>query len=239
MRRVVLAVAGTFALTMMSMQPHLLALGDIGESGVTLTCSDGIEIIETTLVVGPDTLVSLKSAVEAMTLYPAGQVCRLTEPPPLSGSLLGGLIAPAVAFAQPKDFVVGGGRIADCVNFSVSAHSDAANTPGSAKGSITQNRPETCGGPAGFKARVVCLAVSGNMAVVAAEYHASHGTFTPSGHVVAAFADNGNPGPDGPVDGLGFAINVDGPAPTSPPCAPGLPSPDPMSHGNVKVRDVP
>jgi hypothetical protein len=71
MRRVVLSLAAVFALMMAPMQPALLALGDIQ---VTLTCSDGTEITDVTLVVSPETLTELTSAVEAMILYPAGLV---------------------------------------------------------------------------------------------------------------------------------------------------------------------
>jgi hypothetical protein len=240
MRRIALALIGTLALTMMSMQPRLLALGDVP---VTLTCSDGIQMIETTLVVGPATLTALKSAVEAMILYPAGQVCRITEPP-LLGPLVGALLAPGVAFAQdpPKDFVVGGGRFVSCVNFSISAHSDAVNSPGSAKGSITLDIPESCGEPrGGLKAKVVCLFVEDNVARIAATYQASHGSFTQDGHVEAVFIDNGNPEPDGPgaVDSVGIAINVSDPLPSAPPCnSSGIPDVV-MSNGNVSVHNAP
>jgi hypothetical protein len=236
MRRVALVLAGTIALTMMSVQPVLLALGDIQ---VTLTCSDGVQFIETTLVVGPETLTALKSAVEAMTLYPAGQVCRLSQAPLLLGWLPGGLIGPLVAFAQerPKDFVVGGGRREGCMNFSISAHSDAADTPGSARGSITLDIPESCGGPAGFKAEVVCLAVSGNMARIAATYRASHGSFSPDGHIEAIFVDEGNPAPGGPgaIDRVGIGI-VSDPAPTTRPCGSEVIPDIVINNGNVSVH---
>jgi len=102
---------------------------------------DGLQIIETTLVVDAETLTALESAVEAMTLYPAGQVCQLTEAPLLSGAPSGGLIGPPVAFAgsPTEDFVAGGGRFGNCLNFSVSAHSDNVNSPGSTKGSFTES----------------------------------------------------------------------------------------------------
>jgi hypothetical protein len=162
----------------------------------------------------------------------------------LAFSLAAGFVAPLVAFAQPplKDFVVGGGRIGDCVNFAVSAHSDA-DTVGNAKGSITQVRPAACGEPAGYKAQVVCLevfvdAVLGDVAIIAANYLASHGSFTPDGHVVAAFVDRGNPRLDGPVDFVAIADNVAGSAPPGPSCNTILSVGDllMLSNGNVSVH---
>jgi hypothetical protein len=121
------------------------------------------------------------------------------------------------------------------VSFSVSAHSDPANIAGNAKGSITQVRPAACGEPAGYKARVVCLDISGDEARLAANYLASHGAFTPLGHVVALFVDNGNPGPDGPVDFVFFENNLPGSAPTAPPCN-SLEGAGFLSNGNVSVH---
>src|SRR2546429_5760987 len=107
MRRLALISAVTLFL---SSHVSLPVIAQLGEVQVTLTCSDGIEITATTLVVDTATLPALEAAVDAMTLYPAGLVCSLTQ---TSASLPGGLIGPAVAFAQgnpKKDYAVGGGR---------------------------------------------------------------------------------------------------------------------------------
>jgi hypothetical protein len=229
---------------MAPMQPALLALGDIQ---VTLTCSDGIEITDITLVVSPETLTELTSAVEAMTLYPAGLVCRLTEAPLLSASLAGGLIGPRVAFADPpKDFVVGGGRFDNCLNFSVSAHSDNANSVASTKGSITESIPQTdlpaCPSPGHYKAQVVCLKVTGNMAFLAANYVESSGFFAGFGHVVAGFVDNLNPASSLPADLVSFSnsAGVASGAELLPSANCGAPTGvNTISNGNVSVHDAP
>src|SRR3989442_8272898 len=107
MRRAGLIFVVTLALLIAPMQASLLALGDIT---VTLTCSNGTEIMDTILVVNSEALAALQSAVDAMTLYPAGLVCRITQQ--LIGSL-GGFFGPRVAFAQGNptwNYAVGGGQ---------------------------------------------------------------------------------------------------------------------------------
>src|SRR2546428_299043 len=56
MRRVLLSLAVTLALVMAPMQLAVLALGDIQ---VTLTCSDGTDIMDTTLMVDAAALTEL------------------------------------------------------------------------------------------------------------------------------------------------------------------------------------
>jgi hypothetical protein len=247
MRRRLLALIAVASLIFSTVSvPVIAQLGDIQ---VTLTCSDGIQIIQTDLVVDTETLAALASAVEAMTLYPAGQVCQLTQAPLLSASIAGGLFGPSVAFAQgnpKKDFVVGGGRFDNCLNFSVSAHSDNVNSVASTKGSITETLPQTalpsCPSPGHYKAQVVCLKVSGTMAFLSANYVESSGFFAPFGHVVAGFTDNGNPGPAGPVDRVSFS-NLPGLASGAellPTANCGAPvGANLISNGNVSVNDAP
>jgi hypothetical protein len=89
-----------------------------GETRVTLSCDDGTEL---DLALDAEGLVGVKNAVEAMTLYPAGLTCKLSETSLLSA--LGAGVAHAAG--GPKDFVVGGGQllVAGCiVNFAISAH---------------------------------------------------------------------------------------------------------------------
>jgi hypothetical protein len=166
---------------MAPMQPALLALGDIQ---VTLTCSDGTEITDVTLVVSPETLTELTSAVEAMILYPAGLVCRLTEAPLLSASLAGGRIGPRVAFAQSsgnpnKDYAVGGGQakiLGRCaqtgdheVNFGLSAHVDQGTMQSGVGGTVNFSIPfcSTTNGDyngSHLSMKVDCLKVTGGIA---------------------------------------------------------------------------
>jgi hypothetical protein len=242
MRRVVLALAGTFALMMMSMQPvlqpALLALGDIQ---VTLTCSDGIEITDTTLMVDAITLIALESAVEAMILYPAGLVCRLTEAPLLSASVAGGLFAPSIAFAQSpnnpkKDFVVGGFRVANCRNFSVSAHSDGTTT----QGSFTEEQPQPAclvgyPTPGGGKAKVTCLSVVGDVARINGIFMETRGSISGFTHVIAAFMDNGNPAGGLPPPDTQNIAELTSPPPPMEGCN-SLNLLFPISNGNISVN---
>ena len=102
-----------------------LPIAAVGETRVTLTCNDGTEL---DVALDAEGLVGLKNAVEAMTLYPAGLTCELSET-----SLLGALGAGVARAANgPKDFVVGGGQllVGTCiVNFAISAHVPANTTP--------------------------------------------------------------------------------------------------------------
>jgi hypothetical protein len=247
MRRVVFVLAVALALIVAPIQPILFA--QVSLIQVTLTCSDGIQLFAATLSVDTATLTALQSAVEAMTLYPAGQVCQLTQQvTPSLGALL---FAPLLAFAQNnpnKDFVVGGGRIDDCLNFSVSGHSDAVNSADSTYGSITETIPQDvgsgmCPSRGHYKAQVVCLSVSNNIAFLAANYLESSGFFADFGHVVAAFADNGNPASGPPPDLVAFR-NLPGPASETPESLCGarvieLFPTTPLSNGNVVVNDAP
>lgn len=243
MRHVVLSLAAIFTLVMAPMQPALLALGDIQ---VTLTCSDGIQIFDTTLAVDAEALTALQSAVEAMILYPAGLVCRLTQAPLPSASLAGGLIGPRVAVAQGNpnnDFVVGGFRVANCRNVAVSAHSDGTTTTGS----YAEDQPPEAGfvcallGPTGGgKAKVTCLSIVGNIARINANYVETHGFFVSAGftHIEAAFADNGNP-TSGPPPDMQQIVNLTGTPPTVQPPGCNSVSPSfPISDGNITVNDA-
>ncbi|TME64298.1 MAG: hypothetical protein E6I51_02470 [Chloroflexi bacterium] len=121
MRRVVLTLVAAVALTFATGLP----VASFGLTNVTLSCDDGTSIVTQ---VDVDTLASLTDAVQAMTLYPAGLSCTLTQS--LAVHALGG-----VASAWPGGgFIVGGGRfqlpcdatgiLTYWVNFGLSAHTE-------------------------------------------------------------------------------------------------------------------
>jgi len=245
MRRLVLALIVVVTL-IASSSVSVPVIAQLGEVRVTLTCSDGIEITDTTLVVSLETLTQLTSTVEAMTLYPAGLVCRLKKAPLLSSSasLAGGLIGPLAAFAEspPKDFVVGGGRFMNCQTFAVSAHSDNVNSPGTVTGSFTESVPQDdplCATKGHLKAKVVCLSVVGNVARINGNVVESSGFFASAQTIQALFIDNGNPATGPPADLISFNTNMPGPAPVNPPCNFLSGNINPISNGNVTVHDAP
>jgi hypothetical protein len=98
MRRAVL----TFAIAAGLAIGTAIPTSAIGETQVTLNCSDGTS---TALIVDTNTLVGLTGAVQAMIDYPAGLNCSLVQNP--LGALFGD-----VALASPgqRPFIVGGGR---------------------------------------------------------------------------------------------------------------------------------
>src|SRR5436189_6272891 len=121
MRRVTLAFAVASWLTLGTALP----VASLGLTEVTLSGNDGTSFSAT---VDADTLSGLTQAVEAMTLYPAGLNCTLTQS--LVVHALGG-----VASAWPGGgFLVGGGRfqlpcdatgiLTYWVNFGLSAHTE-------------------------------------------------------------------------------------------------------------------
>ena len=255
MRRVVLSLVPILALMMAPMKPALLAQS--GDIQVTLTCSDGVEISDTTLVVDLQTLTGLTSAVEAMTLYPAGLVCRLTEVPLLSASLAGGLIGPRLAFAQGgnpnKDYAVGGGRaviVTRCspeeTNFGLSAHVDKGTTLTGIGGTVnftiptctSSNTMNTYNG-SHLGAKVDCLIVTGGIATLTAVAVQKTGLFAnpaefPFGLVRfgVTMVDSGLPG------GVGDMIGWDA-GPNDAQCGSGATPYATVDNGNINVHDAP
>ena len=98
MRRIVLALAMTAGLAIGTVVP----VSALGETSITLNCSDGTSV---PLLVDTDTLNALTSAVQAMALYPAGLSCSIIQNPP---ALVFGHVALAAAGTNP--FIVAGGR---------------------------------------------------------------------------------------------------------------------------------
>jgi hypothetical protein len=236
MRRAILVIAVTFALMSASSLVGSLRAVGLGLTQVTLTCDDGNTM---TVVVDTDTLTGLTDAVHAMIDYPAGVSCALVQ----NGLAQAPASSMPVFADDPKDYVVAGGRVDNCLNFAVSAHSDAANTPSSTAGTIGETIPDsvsTCSGgfgPGHYKASVVCLSVSGNVAHLNADVvpGTAGGSLTGFDHVEAAFVDNGNPVNGVPPDQLRFSF-ASGPAPVTSGCNTVTPDISP-TNGNIVVHD--
>jgi hypothetical protein len=103
MRRAIIALLTASALMLTGLIPGPLRVTALGETSVTLTCTDGTSL---TLLADAETLAGLTAAVQAMIDYPAGLGCTLVQNPlPLTVSL--GNVALA---ANPNTMVVAGGR---------------------------------------------------------------------------------------------------------------------------------
>jgi hypothetical protein len=111
MRRPIIAGIIATALMLTGLTPGPLRATALGETSVTLTCTDNTSL---TLLVGADTLASLTAAVQAMIDYPAGLSCTLVQNPLPLVTFFGN-----VAFAaNPNTLVVAGGRwLAPCSLF--------------------------------------------------------------------------------------------------------------------------
>jgi len=110
MRRAIIALLTATALMLTGLIPGPLRVTALGETSVTLSCTDGTSL---TLLADAETLAGLTAAVQAMADYPAGLGCTLVQNPlPLTVSL--GNVALAV---NPNTMVVAGGRWqASCVD---------------------------------------------------------------------------------------------------------------------------
>ena len=103
MRRAIIALLTATALMLTGLIPGPLRVTALGETSVTLNCTDGTSL---TLLADADTLAGLTAAVQAMVDYPAGLNCTLVQNPlPLRVSL--GNLALA---SNPNTMVVAGGR---------------------------------------------------------------------------------------------------------------------------------
>jgi hypothetical protein len=190
-RRLLVAMLSAVALTTASAAPMtVFALGDVQ---VTLSCSDGTE---TNLTVDAGTLLDLKDAVEAMTLYPAGLSCTVTELP------LGASLVPVVRAASgPQSYVVGGGQWSFCpgnlINVAVNARVRADDT---LEGTINQTIPPAHAGclqQSQLRTTVdneTCVEISNNVATVTSRVTKSdgfpYGVFFPFGsHLQSRFVD--------------------------------------------------
>ena len=103
MRRAIIALLTATALMLTGLIPGPLRVTALGETSVTLNCTDGTSL---TVLADPDALAGLAAAVQAMIDYPAGLGCTLVQNPlPLTMSL--GNVALA---SNPNTMVVAGGR---------------------------------------------------------------------------------------------------------------------------------
>jgi len=103
MRRAILALLTATALMLTGLIPGPLRVTALGETSVTLNCTDGTSL---TLLADADTLAGLTAAVQAMVEYPAGLGCTLVQNP-LPLTVFFGNVALA---ANPNRMVVAGGR---------------------------------------------------------------------------------------------------------------------------------
>jgi hypothetical protein len=227
-KRILFTVCLALVLTATSAVP--LPVFALGETQVTLSCSDGTEV---DLTVDGQTLADLKDAVEAMTLYPAGLSCSLTEIP-LLGAFGAGV---ARAANGPKDFAVGGGQIilGTCVqNFAINAHApDDETSADTANGTINLTQPDRPGCVQGqFVAKTDCLdiAVDGNTAEFTAEVTKSTGFFV-------AFATPPNEVAFEVIDGDPSASDMIGGNNTSSDCNFTGSAPFTAINGNILVKD--
>jgi hypothetical protein len=103
MRRAIIALISATALVLTGLTLGPQRATALGETSVTLTCTDDTSL---TLLVDANELASLTDAVQAMIDYPAGLSCMIVQNPlPLTTSL--GHVALA---ANPNTMIVAGGR---------------------------------------------------------------------------------------------------------------------------------
>jgi hypothetical protein len=247
MKRVVLAFATAAALTLATALP----VASEGLTETTVSCDDGTTF---TSVVSAESLAGLVDAVQAMTLFPAGLTCVLTQAPVVHA--LGG-----VASAWPGGgFIVGGGRFqVGCpnvpfmlfwVNFAISAHTvsdDAGDVRG---GTLNLTIPAgQCVGPSHLTSKPYCLRIDADSAPPPPNgawyaYLWSHVTNTSGSfwanaedtNFASGWKDTGNPGHQ-----LSPDREADHPTAGSCPAA-GSPHPDdpwishPILNGNVTIH---
>jgi hypothetical protein len=103
MRRAIIAVLTATALMLTGLIPGPLRVSALGETSVTLSCTDGTSL---TLLADADTLAGLTAAVQGMIDYPAGLSCTLVQNPLPLTTYFGNV---ALA-ANTNTMVVAGGR---------------------------------------------------------------------------------------------------------------------------------
>jgi hypothetical protein len=103
MRRAIIALLTATALMLTGLIPGPLRVTALGETSVTLSCTDGTSL---TLLADTETLAGLTAAVQAMIDYPAGLNCTIVQNPLPLTTYFGNV---ALA-ANPNPMVVAGGR---------------------------------------------------------------------------------------------------------------------------------
>jgi hypothetical protein len=234
-RRIYLVFFATLALMVTSAMPVTVAA--VGDVEVAVSCSDGDGF---SVTVDPQTLIQLKDAVEAMTLYPAGLSCGLTETP------LGGLFGAGVALAgnPHTDYAVGGGQgTFPCFpgpgmghqSFALNAHVNNDALTVGVGGTFNTTVPEQagCTEQGTLVSKVDCVEVTGNHAELTATVTKATGSWADGGvqpgDELAISATDNSPLTDtlqasfatGPCAFFGSVFEV------------------PISRGNINVHDAP
>jgi hypothetical protein len=213
-----------------------VSVAAVGEVEVALNCSDGDEF---SVTVDLQTLTELKDAVGAMTLYPAGLSCSLTEVP------LVGLFGPGVALAgnPHTDYAVGGGQgTFPCFpgpgmghqSFALNAHVENDGLTQGVGGTFNTTVPEQpgCAEQGTLVSKVDCVEVTGNHAELTAMVTKATGSWTPflqPGDELTISATDLSPLPDtlqatpytAQCTLFGSAFEV------------------PISRGNINIHDAP
>jgi hypothetical protein len=225
------------AIALAAVVPCVFAFGasaassEVGLQNVNLACTDGTNL---NVALDATSLTSLTNAVTAITLFPAGDPalgCSLSQSTPTSSS---------GDPNGPKDFAVGGGKymssICGLVNFSLSAHvaNDAPVVPGQPGVGGTYNNSTGATSPCGegsFTAKVDCVQVTGNQAMLTAQEQQAKGTpffGAPGDEVALAVKDNS---PD--------ELTIQGGFFTSAPCDFNSAQffTTPITQGNINVHD--
>ena len=225
----------------------------VGLQSTTLACNDGTDLA---LALDFNALTQLTNAVSAINLYPAGDpalACSLSQATPLSVSISDSSTSSAAGNpGAPHDYAVGGGqRIRmdeNCgapqeENFGLSAHVDDGTTTSGVGGtfnlSVSQANATTACPRGDLVSKVICLYVSGNTALLAAEVKKADGVystvygFAPGRSIFVGVQDNGTPTPPVLTDLLDWSnrrshhgdCNDRSPA-------------TPIEHGNISVNDA-
>jgi len=226
---------------------------------VTLTCSDGTNL---NLALDAASVTQLTDAVNAMSLYPAGDpplACGVAASPLLQSTVSGkassrtlrnATQAPSAGAGNPNyDYAVGGGKAPNLgcfggfpTSFGLSAHVRQGASPDTATGTFNVGSPAPNVGCKGhFNSKVDCLVVTGTLAHLTAHVTQATGQFAglQDTEIDVAVQDNGTPSavtPDMIGDGNTAAQCAQGLAAGDPPY-PTIPD-QPVTNGNVNVHDA-
>jgi hypothetical protein len=145
MRRPVLALALAIGVVIATTMP----VSALGETSVTLNCSDGTSV---QLLVDAATLTNLTASVQAMLDYPADLTCTLIQNP------LGGLsFFGQAALASPgkEQFIVGGGRWQVPCSAIFPGGTGGGTPPGLVEGGVVARVPDTSSSWSKVSARTI------------------------------------------------------------------------------------
>jgi hypothetical protein len=241
MRRALVSLAVTVGLMLGTAVP----VSGLGETEITLNCSDGTSL---TTTVDAETLDGLVRSVQALLDYPAGLTCTLIQSP-LPVVRFG-----AVAYAWEREpWVNGGGHFERLcpdgletfwTNVAINAHNKDSGTIGTFNLTIPGNQ---CVAGGHFTSRPQCLIINpafppGARAWITSLVTQTSGApvtpgITEGSYVRASFEDNGNPGKQTDKDKLNWD-----PAFADPTCPTFFTTdtwPQPvidLTHGNITIH---